>query len=349
MSNGGDYITKINHFWRSVYEGSDLSNGAVILYFYLLEQFNKNGWPLQMRLMNKKIVGALNGVTEKTFIKYRKELCDVGVIGYLKGVKARSAGTYTIDDDEIKEWNEQMKLAEVETCKSNEAKTCNISSQSVSHNVANDCNISTQSVSPIIRLKTNTDNKTINERVENIFPLTQEYYQVKKFGDDRAKQKFANWLVSELSIDADKANDVVTMFCQDMDVFGWEWKWLYPPTHYKKRQDVFLQWWESQGRNRGEWLNKAYLRMKAQKENRIYYEKQDTGNLLAQASTYAKTISKVFGLPYDKSRLLVKEWITYMSDHESQWSWREVPIKGNRIEAIKQFVEYEKYISPVDS
>lgn len=185
--------------------------------------------------------------------------------------------------------------------------------------------------------------------MENDFPHTQEYCHVHKFGDDRAKQKFANWLVSELSIDADKANDVVTMFCQDMDVSGWEWKWIYPPTHYKKRQDVFLQWWESQGRNRGDWLNKEWLRMKAQKENRIYYEKKDAGSLQAQASTYAKTVERVFGLSYEKSRELVKEWINYMSDHENQWNWREYPIRGTRIEAIRQFIEYEKNISPVDS
>lgn len=348
MSNGGEYITKMNHFWRSAYEGSELSTGAVTLYFYLLEKFNKKGWPLSYKLANKELYGSINGMNEKTFIKCRKELCDVGLIGYCKGIRARAAGTYTIDEDEIKLWSEQMKQTESETDKKLEPNSCKIYSHSYSHSDENNCTKDCKIYSPIIRQKTKQDDKTINKGVENDFPHTQEYYQVHKFGDERAKQKFVDWVGSECGL-TDKAKEVVELFCKDMDVAGWEWKWINPPTRSHKRQEVFLQWWESQGRNRGEWLNKEWLRMKAQKGNDIYYEKKDAGSLQAQASTYAKTVAKVFGLSYEKSRELVKEWINYMSDHENQWNWREYPIKGNRIEAIRQFIEYEKNISPVDS
>lgn len=337
---GSAYITRLNRFWRKVYPNSDLSTGAALLYFYILEKFNKAGWPLQLRIYNKAIVGELCGVSEKSIIKYRQELCELGIIGYLKGVKSRSAGVYTIEEEEIKEWKEQMKEAEKEDMnhETEDAKNCRIYSQSVSHKDDNDCKIYSQSVSLNIRPKTNKDNKTINEGVEIGFPHTREYYKVHKFADEKSKAKFVEWAEKELGLRY--AKTLVELFCKDMDAAGWEWKFHSLPQTRQIRKEAFIDWVKTKGNDREEFLNKEARKVQAIEAEEVYYEKKHY--LLAQASAYGKAISNKYGVDAKEGRKLFVEFVDYLKDHENQWRWREYPVSRNRMEALTQFLEYVK-------
>ncbi len=90
------YIDLINNFWR-MHGSQEFGPNEIALYFYLLNECNRQGWPSPLVRPNSKICLGL-GMTEPTLIRCRNKLKLRGVLDFESGKKSRKAPSYYLKD-----------------------------------------------------------------------------------------------------------------------------------------------------------------------------------------------------------------------------------------------------------
>lgn len=80
------YIDRVNEFnlWL---ESNNLAASSQLLYFKLLNVFNRAGWPKYVQVDNRRMMIMIDAVTEKAAIRARDRLVEAGLIGYERGKK----------------------------------------------------------------------------------------------------------------------------------------------------------------------------------------------------------------------------------------------------------------------
>ena len=86
------YLDLINNFWR-MHGSQEFGPNEIALYFYLLNECNRLGWPNPLVRPNSKICLGL-GMTEPTLIRCRNKLKIRGVLDFEAGKKSRKAPSY---------------------------------------------------------------------------------------------------------------------------------------------------------------------------------------------------------------------------------------------------------------
>ena len=80
------YIEALNAFnlWL---ESNTLAASSQLLYFKLLNVFNRAGWPEYVQVDNRRIMSMIDADTEKTAIRARDRLVEAGFLSYKRGRK----------------------------------------------------------------------------------------------------------------------------------------------------------------------------------------------------------------------------------------------------------------------
>lgn len=81
-----NYIKQINGFEQWL-ETNYLSSSAQLLWYKLMNLFNKSGWIEWISVDNQRLMAAIKVSREATLIKVRDELIKAGLIDYQKGKK----------------------------------------------------------------------------------------------------------------------------------------------------------------------------------------------------------------------------------------------------------------------
>lgn len=92
-----NYIEIINNFWTKFRE-CPLSSSAVAVYFYLLDQCNREHWRMPIRCMTVSICANL-AIDKSTFTRARMKLRERGLIIFREGRRNICAPTYSIPCD----------------------------------------------------------------------------------------------------------------------------------------------------------------------------------------------------------------------------------------------------------
>lgn len=88
-----NYITEINRFERSN-SADPLSAAAQLLWYRLMHQANKCGWPDTFSCSNAELMRTMQ-ISEPTLRRCRDELIEKKLIGYVRG-DGHKAGTYIL-------------------------------------------------------------------------------------------------------------------------------------------------------------------------------------------------------------------------------------------------------------
>ena len=88
------YLDLINNFWR-MHGSQEFGPNEIALYFYLLNECNRQGWPSPLVRPNSKICLGL-GMTEPTLIRCRNKLKMRGVLDFESGKQSRKAPSYCL-------------------------------------------------------------------------------------------------------------------------------------------------------------------------------------------------------------------------------------------------------------
>lgn len=80
------YIEALNsfHLWL---ESNALAASSQLLYFKLLNVFNRAGWPEYVQVDNRRLMSMIDAESEKTVIRARDRLIEAGFLAYQKGRK----------------------------------------------------------------------------------------------------------------------------------------------------------------------------------------------------------------------------------------------------------------------
>lgn len=89
-----NYIYELNSFWKFI-DTSPLDGYTILLYLAILHFHNNSGWDKTITIGNKRLEDIM-GVSEKTLIKHRNILIDVGLLLYSSRQKAKQSGKYTL-------------------------------------------------------------------------------------------------------------------------------------------------------------------------------------------------------------------------------------------------------------
>lgn len=90
------YIDYLNQFDRWL-ESNPLPGNAQLLYFKLLNVFNRAGWPEYVQVDNRRLEWMLDNAAETTVIRARDKLVEAGFIQFYKGKKG-SPNKYALLD-----------------------------------------------------------------------------------------------------------------------------------------------------------------------------------------------------------------------------------------------------------
>ena len=82
------YIDHLNSFNRWL-ESNALPGNAQLMYFRLLNVFNRAGWPESVQIDNRRLMTLADMRSEKTAILARDKLASAGLLHYEKGRKGR--------------------------------------------------------------------------------------------------------------------------------------------------------------------------------------------------------------------------------------------------------------------
>lgn len=80
-----DYLNQFN-LWL---ESNTLPGNAQLLYFRLLNVFNRAGWPEQVRVDTLRMMQMIDSMDKRTVYRARDKLAEAGFIAYEKGVKGK--------------------------------------------------------------------------------------------------------------------------------------------------------------------------------------------------------------------------------------------------------------------
>lgn len=86
------YIDLINRFWQ-IYQDVEFSSNEVLLYFFLLNEYNKQGRQNPLEYPNRRIV-LTTGLSEKTVIEVRNKLQQKGLFEFQSGKRNAKSPTY---------------------------------------------------------------------------------------------------------------------------------------------------------------------------------------------------------------------------------------------------------------
>ncbi len=91
MPKGGEkpsYLDYLNQFnlWL---ESNALPGNAQLMYFKLLNIFNRAGWPEQVRVDTLRMMQMIDSMDKRTVYRARDKLAEAGFITYEKGVKGK--------------------------------------------------------------------------------------------------------------------------------------------------------------------------------------------------------------------------------------------------------------------
>ena len=89
-----NYIYELNAFWKFV-ETNPLDCLTMFLYLRILHFHNTSGWKKTIKLENK-MLAAILGISEKTLIKHRNVLIEVGLLKYTSRQRVKRSGEYTL-------------------------------------------------------------------------------------------------------------------------------------------------------------------------------------------------------------------------------------------------------------
>ncbi len=124
-----NYIKQINAFEQWL-ETNHLSSSAQLLWYKLMNLFNKSGWSEWISVDNQRLMAAIKVSREVTLKKVRDELLQTGLIEFEKGKKA-VPNRYRIKVFTFK--NETQE--EVKNVSENAAETC----QEIQHEMQQEC------------------------------------------------------------------------------------------------------------------------------------------------------------------------------------------------------------------
>ncbi|WP_322176670.1 hypothetical protein [Acutalibacter caecimuris] len=80
-----DYLNDFNHWLES----NTLPGNAQLLYFKLLNVFNRAGWPEQVRVDTLRLMQMTDSMDKRTVYRARDKLAEAGFITFEKGVKGK--------------------------------------------------------------------------------------------------------------------------------------------------------------------------------------------------------------------------------------------------------------------
>lgn len=80
-----DYLNAFNHWLES----NTLPGNAQLLYFRLLNVFNRAGWPEHVRVDTLRMMQMTDSLDKRTVYRARDKLAEAGFITYEKGVKGK--------------------------------------------------------------------------------------------------------------------------------------------------------------------------------------------------------------------------------------------------------------------
>lgn len=80
------YIDRLNKFHQWL-ESNALPQNSQLMYFKLLNVFNRAGWPETVQVDNLRLRMMLDGQAETTVIRARDKLVEAGLLRYVKGKK----------------------------------------------------------------------------------------------------------------------------------------------------------------------------------------------------------------------------------------------------------------------
>lgn len=93
------YIDYLNRFNRWL-DSNTLSSSAQLLYFKMLDVFNRANWPEYVQIDNRRLTLLADVYSEKSAIKARNELVEVGWIAYEQGKKG-NPGKYSLSTNTV--------------------------------------------------------------------------------------------------------------------------------------------------------------------------------------------------------------------------------------------------------
>ncbi|WP_338761965.1 hypothetical protein WAF17_16640 [Bernardetia sp. ABR2-2B] len=82
------YLDAINAFWI-ISEPEYLNGNEIALYFVILKEFNRFGWKKDKVGISNNLLAEKISVSEKTLIKVRNKLKQIGAIDFVKGKKGK--------------------------------------------------------------------------------------------------------------------------------------------------------------------------------------------------------------------------------------------------------------------
>lgn len=91
------YIDLIKQFW-TINRQERFSPSAYALYFYLLEECNRNFWTMPF-FCPTSVVFSMIGLNNAAVSRARVELCNRGLIKFIAGKRSHQAPAYTIVSD----------------------------------------------------------------------------------------------------------------------------------------------------------------------------------------------------------------------------------------------------------
>lgn len=143
-----NYIKQINGFEQWL-ETNHLSSSAQLLWYKLMNLFNKSGWSEWISVDNQRLMAAIKVSREATLIKVRDELIKAGLIELQKGKKGfpnrYKIKSFTFKNETENEVQEVVQ-DEVQSEVQNEVKTQNVSKNEVQSVVQNEVKRVVQSV-----------------------------------------------------------------------------------------------------------------------------------------------------------------------------------------------------------
>lgn len=186
-----NYIKQINGFEQWL-ETNHLSSSAQLLWYKLMNLFNKSGWNEWISVDNQRLMAAIKVSREATLIKVRDELIKAGLIEFQKGKKG-FPNRYKIKSFTFKYETENEVKEVVQDEVQSEIKTQNVAKNEVQSVVQNEVKRVVQSVDIYKQNKTK-QNKIEKEKVkkEKALVLFERFWEAypKKTAKLQAEKAF---------------------------------------------------------------------------------------------------------------------------------------------------------------
>ena len=206
-----NYIKQINAFEQWL-ETNHLSSSAQLLWYKLMNLFNKSGWSEWISVDNQRLMAAIKVSREATLIKVRDELIKAGLIELQKGKKGfpnrykiKSFTFKNETENEVQEVVQDEVQSEVQSEVQNEVKTQNVSKNEVQSVVKSEVQRVVESVD-IYKHKQNININNKKEKInkkEKVLVLFERFWEAypKKTAKLEAEKAFIKLNVNDGLLD----------------------------------------------------------------------------------------------------------------------------------------------------